>query len=166
MIGVYMKSTELVLSGLLAAVVMVIEITAAYIGESMTAITVLSAVPIYIISRINIKYGILSYFCVGLLLLIINPHQMAFFICTNGIIGFSLGICKQRKPVFTVAVCSSILFIGINAALFLIGSSFVLYKKYYLLISCALFCVIYITFCNMCLTKIYNYIKRIFYNLF
>lgn len=158
-----MNSTKLLLSGIFISIIMVIETIAIYSGESLVIITVLSAIPIYFISRVDCIYGVISYFCVGILLFGINPHQMLFFMGTNGLVGLSLGVCKTKIKIEIIAIflSSVFLFIGLSIVMYVIGILTTFYIKWYFIVAVVVFCFIYIIFCNWLFAKIYAYIKKI-----
>ena len=61
------------------------------IGEIFIIATILSAIPIYILSKSNPKVGLIGYIIAGALIFIFNSHEGMFFLFTNGPVGFSIG---------------------------------------------------------------------------
>ena len=100
-----MKTKTLVIGALLAVIAAFFQVVPVLFSEVVIFITIFSAVPIYIVSRINPKAGILSYLVAGMLIVIISTHEGLFFLCTNGVIGVSLGICRyytNRKTIIYI----------------------------------------------------------------
>ena len=104
-----MKTKTLVIGALLAVIAAFFQVMPVLFSEVFIFVTIFSAVPIYIVSRINPKAGVLSYFVAGMLVMLISTHEALFFLCTNGIIGTSLGVCRyytNRKT--TIFIISSL----------------------------------------------------------
>lgn len=87
-----MKTKILVIASLLSAIAALFQLIPVIFSEAFLLLTVFSAIPIYIVSRINYKAGILSYFAASLIIMTLSVHESLFFLCTNGIVGLSLGI--------------------------------------------------------------------------
>lgn len=158
-----MSTTKMVFSSLLIAIVIIIETVVVYTGESLVAITILSTIPIYIICRIDILIGWLAFLAVGILLLILSPHQMMFFICTNGLIGASLGISKVKTNSFIIQSTASsvLLFFGLTIIIGVLGIESAIYKHWYYIVALVTFCFAYCSLFNFMLSKIYVFIKRV-----
>lgn len=93
-----MFNTKIVVIGaLFAAIAALFQLTPTLFSEAFVFFTIFSAVPIYIVSRINPKVGVLSYFVASMLVMLLSIHEGLFFLCTNGIVGISLGICSYYK---------------------------------------------------------------------
>lgn len=90
-----MKTKTMVIASLLAAMAALFQLMPVLFSEAFLFLTIFSAIPIYIISRINPKVGILSYFVAGIIVMGLSIHEGLFFLCTNGIVGLSLGICNS-----------------------------------------------------------------------
>lgn len=52
----------------------------------------LSALPIYILARMNPRAGVIGFIAADILIFCFNSHEGLFFLFTNGIVGLSLGI--------------------------------------------------------------------------
>ncbi|MEG1820325.1 MAG: hypothetical protein RR069_04965 [Oscillospiraceae bacterium] len=158
-----MASVKMVFSSLLIAIVIIIETVVIYSGESLVAITILSTIPLYFICRIDLLYGWLSFLSVGILLLIISPHQMMFFVCTNGLVGTTLGISKVKSSSFVVQsiACSIALYCGLCVVVSVLGIESFAYKNWYYILAVIAFCVVYSTLWNFMLARIYDYAKKI-----
>jgi hypothetical protein len=88
-----MINTKIIVTGaLLAVIAALFQSVPVFFSEMLVLLTVFSAVPIYISSRINPKAGILSYFVAAILITLISTHEALLFLCTNGIVGVTLGI--------------------------------------------------------------------------
>ena len=74
-------------------------------------LTIFSALPQYIISRISPKTGILTYFTAFILIMLFSIHEAIFFVFTNGIVGLSLGSLQHiyGKKIIVPSISSSIL---------------------------------------------------------
>lgn len=90
-----MKARIIVISSLFAATAALFQLTPIFFSEFFIFLTIFSAIPIYIVSRIDSKAGILSYFVASMIVMTLSVHEGLFFLCTNGIIGLSLGICSN-----------------------------------------------------------------------
>ena len=97
-----MKTKTLVIGALLAVIAAFFQVMPVFFSEAFVFFTIFSAVPIYIVSRINPKAGVLSYFVAGILVMLISTHEALFFLFTNGVVGASLGVCRyytNRKTI-------------------------------------------------------------------
>lgn len=108
---------------MLTAVTIAIEAAAAYGGEALIFITLLSTLPIYLACRISPATGITVYLAAGILLFFISPHQCAFFTLTNGLLGLSLGISNRyfKKHIPSVFIAAVLLAGGLCGILFLLN---------------------------------------------
>jgi len=100
-----MKTKNLVIGALLAVITAFFQVMPVLFSEVFLFLTIFSAAPIYIVSRINPKAGALSYLVAGMLVMFISTHEGLFFLCTNGIIGVSLGACSyytNRKTIIFI----------------------------------------------------------------
>lgn len=107
-----MLNTKTVIIGaLLAALAVLFQLVPVFFSEIFIFLTIFSAVPIYIAARINPKAGFLSYLVAGNLVMFFSTHEGLFFLCTNGIIGVSLGICGyyEKKKITTWLISSAVL---------------------------------------------------------
>lgn len=157
-----MKTRILTASALMTAITLVLETTAALCGEPMVIITVLSALPIYISTRLSIKGGIISYFTTALLLGFLSPHQMVFFVFTNGLIGISLGIChcKQLRQITALIIPAILMTAGLWITTSLLNIMNVLFARWWIFTICLIFCAGYTALCNFLLKKIYHLLQR------
>jgi len=88
------NTKTIVIGALFAAIAALLQLTPVFLSEMVLFLTIFSAVPIYIVSRINPKAVVLSYFVASMIVMLLSVHEGLFFLCTNGIIGLSLGICS------------------------------------------------------------------------
>ena len=93
--GIVMKTKMIVIGSLFATIAALFQLTPIFFSELFIFITIFSAIPIYVVSRINYKAGILSYFVASMIVMTLSVHEGLFFLCTNGIVGLSLGICSN-----------------------------------------------------------------------
>jgi hypothetical protein len=123
-----MNRTKIIVIGaLMAAVAAMFQSLPVLLSEVFVLLTIISAIPIYIASRINPLSGILSYIVAFVLIFMVSTHEALFFMCTNGIVGLSLGLCryyKLKKPIiilissFTMTISLSIMNYGIGIPIF------------------------------------------------
>ena len=86
------NTRTIVIGSLFAALAALFQLIPVFFSEVLVFLAIFSAVPIYIVSRVNPKAGILSYFVASMIVVILSLHEGLFFLCTNGAIGLSLGI--------------------------------------------------------------------------
>lgn len=110
-------------AAILTGLVIMVEVCVAKTGEFFTFLTIFSALPLYMISRRQFSLGMISYGVINFILFTVSPHQMFFFMFTNGIVGLSLGgtvsWLKQRYK--RIVVCGVLLTIGLEAITSIIG---------------------------------------------
>jgi len=153
-----MNISKLAVCSLMTALVITLEISVALLGESFVLLTVLSTIPIYIAVRTSSLYGVIAYFCTALLLFFVSPHQAMFFVCTNGLVGITLGVCRNNglKSFPTCAAGAFFLLIGLFVVCIFLGILQNVLNSFTLIIFCVLFCIFYTLFCNWLLEKIYS----------
>lgn len=103
------NTKTLVIGALFAIMAALFQVLPVLLSEAFVLFTIFSAIPIYIVARISPKAGALSYLVAAMLIMTISTHEGLFFLCTNGAIGCSLGICSyytNKKAI--IWVCSSI----------------------------------------------------------
>ncbi len=122
-----MKTKTIVIGSLLAAMAAMFQLMPVFFSEAFLFITIFSAIPIYIVSRINPKAGIASYFVASMIVMTMSIHEGIFFLCTNGIVGLSLGICSfytEKKLAiwtlssFSLTIALSVMNYGIGIPIF------------------------------------------------
>ncbi|MGE5632588.1 MAG: hypothetical protein ACM3TR_16075 [Caulobacteraceae bacterium] len=86
----------LTLSGLLVGLAVIFQLIPGFFSEAFVFITILSGFPIYIITQLNRRLGFAAYIAVSIIVILVSVHEGIFFICTNGIIGFSMGFLRGK----------------------------------------------------------------------
>lgn len=162
-----MKAKELTCCGMLTSLIIALEVVASQFGEALVIITVFSALPVFILTKKNIKWGLLSYSVVTVLLSIINFHQMLFFIFTNGLIGICLGVSCNLKikkccaPVIAAVFTTG----GMNILSIILGINFFNFFGSYILLNELIICILLVIYCSLYLwgaDKIYKHIEKYF----
>ena len=100
-----METKTIVIGALFAVITALFQVIPVLFSEVFIFLTIFSAVPIFIVSRINPKTGFLSYIVASILVMLISTHEGLFFLCTNGVIGLSLGVCgyyTNRKTIIYI----------------------------------------------------------------
>ena len=162
-----MISTKTIVIGALFAVIAaLLQLTPLLFSEIFIFFTIFSAVPIYIVTRINPKAGVLSYFVAAMIISLLSTHEGLFFIFTNGIIGISLGICSYytNKKLITWFLSSVILTITLCIMNFGIGipvlgsklPGIIIIQIAILFLVSALYNIFYLYFSNF----IFNLLKK------
>lgn len=152
--------------GLLICLSSVLQLIPASFGEIFVIVTIFSAIPIYILSRLNLKVGLLGYIIAGILIFFFNAHESLFFLFTNGVVGFSLGAFNYMlKSRFLISLSSGIvLTLSLTLVNFIIGIPVLgvnlpgnlLIQVSIIMFFSLIYCSIYLFLANF----IYNYLKR------
>lgn len=118
-----MNTKTIVIGALFAVIAALFQLIPTLFSETFVLLTIFSAVPIYIVSRINPEAGLLSYFVATMIVMILSVHEGLFFLCTNGMVGISLGICNYytRSKTITWTLSSLILTITLSIMNYGIG---------------------------------------------
>lgn len=118
-----MNTKTIVIGALFAVIAALFQLIPTLLSETFIFLTIFSAVPIYIVSRVNPKAGILSYFVASMIIMILSVHEGLFFLCTNGIVGISLGICSfyKKSKIITWVLSSLMLTITLSIMNYGIG---------------------------------------------
>ena len=158
-----LNTKTLIIGSLLAVIAALFQSVPVLFSEIFVLVTVFSAIPIYIVSRINPKAGILSYFVASIIVMLISTHEGLFFLCTNGIIGVSLGICnyytKRKINIWFISsiiltAALSVMNYGIGIPVFatkipgglLIQLIYCFYSQLYIILFTIIFQVLYLIF--------------------
>ena len=121
------NTKNVVIGALFAVIAALLQIIPVVFSEVFVFLTIFSAVPIYIVSRINPKAGVLSYLVASMLIMFLSVHEGLFFLCTNGVVGMSLGICSYYTKIkaiiwflssFALTITLSIMNFGIGIPVF------------------------------------------------
>ena len=117
------NTKTLIIGSLFAVIAALFQLIPVLLSEVFVIFTIFSAVPIYIVSRINPKAGVLSYFVASMIVTLLSVHEGLFFLCTNGIVGISLGICSYyiKTRVTTWSLSSLVLTITLSIMNYGIG---------------------------------------------
>ncbi len=107
----------------MAALAAILQAAPVFLTEAAVALTVFSALPIYIAARLNPVTGILSYLAAFFVILFLSSHEALFFLCTNGVVGLGLGSLRyyRRKKPVTVLLSSAALTISLSIMNYGIG---------------------------------------------
>lgn len=115
--NIMFNTKTIVIGALLAAIAALFQSMPILLSEAFVFLTIFSAVPIYIVSRINPKTGVLSYFVASMLVMLLSAHEGLFFLCTNGIVGISLGICSYNKKMKAITWVLSALVLTVTLSI-------------------------------------------------
>ncbi|MBB6214320.1 hypothetical protein HNQ80_000389 [Anaerosolibacter carboniphilus] len=86
-----MNIRHITLGGFLVSISIVFQLIPVILGEIFILATILSALPIFILAKINPRTGFIGFIVAGILILSFNSHEGLFFLFTNGPVGLSLG---------------------------------------------------------------------------
>ncbi|KUO72629.1 MAG: hypothetical protein APF77_07255 [Clostridia bacterium BRH_c25] len=87
------------------------------LGNTFAFTVILGGLPVYIAARLSCTSGIAVFFTASALSAYMDISEALFFICTNGIIGLSLGLAKGRfKNIYTVPFPSALLVVVMLSA--------------------------------------------------
>lgn len=96
-------------------------------SQAFILLTIFSALPIYIMTKINPKIGITGYVTAAFLIFLVSAHGAMLFLCTNGIVGVALGgahyYTNKKSIIIAVATVALTvtLSIGLSVMTFIIG---------------------------------------------
>lgn len=152
--------------GLLICLAALLQLLPASFGEVFVIITIFSAIPIYILSRLNPKAGLIGYIIAAILIFLFNAHEGLFFLFTNGVVGVSLGAFNHRlKSKMLISLFSGV-FLTLSLLLvnFIIGIPVLgvnlpgklLVQVCILLFFSLIYCFIYLFLASF----VYEYLKR------
>lgn len=119
-----MTNTKLItIGGLLTGLAVLFQIIPALFSEAFIPITMLSALPIYIIARLNPKTGLIAFAVAGILIMAVTTHEGLFFLFTNGPVGLSLGMVHHftAKKLIILLGTSLVLTFTLSIMNFVIG---------------------------------------------
>lgn len=117
------KTKYIVVAALMAAIAAIFQCLPVLFSEIVIFMTILSALPIYTASRMKPVSGILAYLVAAFLIFLLSTHEGLFFLCTNGIIGLSLGICRfyKQKKLIILLISSFSLLISLSIMNYIVG---------------------------------------------
>jgi len=126
-----LSSTKLiVLSAFLVCLSALFQLLPVAFSEVFVLATIFSGVPIYIVAKLNVKLGIAAFVVSAVLIIFVSVHEGLFFLCTNGAIGLSLGICHNRtnKKLIIYFISAMVLAAALCIMNFIIGIPIFLIK--------------------------------------
>lgn len=166
LVVLYLNVRNVAQGGLLICLSSVLQLLPTSFGEIFIIVTIFSAIPLYILSRLNPKSGLLGYIIACILIFFFNAHEGMFFLFTNGVVGFSLGTFNNMlKSKFLISLFSGIaLTLSLILVNFIIGIPVLgvnlpgnlLIQIIILMFFSLVYCFIYLLLANF----IYNYLKR------
>jgi hypothetical protein len=114
---------QVVLGAFFAGLAALLQLVPTFFSEVFVFITMLSAIPIYAISRLSPKIGFLAYLIAGFIVLSLSPHEALFFMFTNGPLGLALGVAHYYTPIKVLIVGLSALTLTLTLSLltFILG---------------------------------------------
>ncbi|RKD30041.1 hypothetical protein [Thermohalobacter berrensis] len=117
------RTKFLTYGGILTCLAAVFQIIPAILGEIFIFMTIFSAFPIYFISRLSPKLGLIAYITTFFLVLLVSFHEAIFFLFTNGALGISLGIfrCHTSNKVIVSILSALTLTLSLSILNFIIG---------------------------------------------
>lgn len=118
-----MKTKTIIVGASLAGLAALFQLIPVITSEAFVLLTVFSALPIYIIARIDAKAGSLAYLVAASIVTLFSLHEGLFFLCTNGVVGLSLGISNHylRNKTTIYVIASFILAAALIIMNFIIG---------------------------------------------
>lgn len=119
-----MSSTKMLVTGaFMAAIASSFQLIPVLLSEAAVLLTMFSALPIYIAARCKPVTGILSYLTAAILIMLFSTHESLFFLCTNGMVGLSLGICcyYTQKKLIILMISSLVMTISLSIMNYVIG---------------------------------------------
>ncbi|HYF84202.1 MAG TPA: hypothetical protein VEB00_14375 [Clostridia bacterium] len=163
-----LNKRKLVFCIMLAVLAAALQAVPRILGTAFAFAAILGGFPVYIAAGLNWALGIAVYLTAAYITSIINISEALFFVCTNGIIGLSLGILKNRfgsiyfAPAPSALIVISMLFavnylfeisiFGYSALKTPIVQAFTLFLPLYI------YCLIYLKLAMFADTLLYKYI--------
>ncbi|WP_315115105.1 hypothetical protein [uncultured Clostridium sp.] len=114
---------RIIIGAFLICLSVIFQLTPVLFSEIFVFLTVLSGFPMYVISKISPKVGVMAYAISALVILCLSVHESIFFLCTNGIVGLSLGATSYytNKKLPIVVIASITLTFTLSIINFIIG---------------------------------------------
>jgi len=128
-------------------------------GEIFVLATMLSALPIFILARINPRADFIGLTIAGTLILSFNIHEGLFFLFTNGPVGLSLGILSFYTKFMKLIplVAGLILTSTLSIMNFVIGTPvFVVSIPGNYIVQISILILFYILYCSIYLYSKFN----------
>lgn len=119
-----MSRTKLIVLGAFCiSLAVVFQIIPVLFSEIFVFVTMLSALPIYMIAKMNPKIGVAGYITAAILITLFSVHEGMFFLCTNGVVGLALGgthyYTNKRSIIFSISAI--LLTLALSMMTFIIG---------------------------------------------
>ena len=127
------RTKMIVLGAFMATIAALFQAAPVLLSEVAVILTIFSDLPIYIAARIKPSTGVLSYLVAAFLIMLISTHESLFFLCTNGVVGLSLGICyyyiknHQLRRCFLIVYSKKLITMMISSIVLTISLSFMNY---------------------------------------
>jgi len=91
----------------MAAFAVMFQIIPVLFTEVFAFVTSLSALPVYFMSRVHPRTGVMVFFVSAALVMTISIHEGLFFLVVNGPVGLSLGIFHRFTKTKTTAALAA-----------------------------------------------------------
>jgi hypothetical protein len=114
------KTNQITTAALFCSIGAILQLMPVLFSELFTIFTLLSTIPIYLISRKNKQLGMVSYITTATIVLFFNGQEFIIFAFLNGIVGLTLGILNKFKY-YSCLITGSILASSIIFVNFVIG---------------------------------------------
>lgn len=119
-----MSRTKLIVLGaFFTSLAVVFQLIPVLFSEAFVLMTMLSALPIYIIAKMDPKIGVAGYIAAAILISLFSVHEGLFFLCTNGVVGLALGGTHHytNKKIIILSVSTALLTLALSLMTFIIG---------------------------------------------
>lgn len=117
------KAKMAVIAGILISIAFLFQIIPVFFSETFVLVTALSAFPIYIMTRISPRLGLIGFFATAALVMLVSTHEGWFFLFANGALGLSTGICQHytKKKTDTALIAALVLTLTLGIINYIIG---------------------------------------------
>jgi membrane-associated HD superfamily phosphohydrolase len=117
------NAKKMTLTALLAVLAAIFQSAGGFIPAIGYLISPFATAPVIVTTIYSIRTGFFSYIMTILLLMIIQPSEIAIFPFTTGLLGLGIGIGLMyfKKRITIVAFSSSFLFVGVIMLVYLLG---------------------------------------------
>ncbi|PFJ16881.1 hypothetical protein COD67_05325 [Bacillus cereus] len=113
-------AANLVITALLSTLAAMFQSAGGFMPGIGYLISFLATVPIFLVTCLSIRQGILSYILTMFLLFIIQPSELIIFPFTTGLLGIAIGLAffQLNKRILVISFSSICLFTGIMVILY------------------------------------------------
>jgi hypothetical protein len=163
------KTRAIAFGGIMTCTAVLLQCLPVFLTEAFVILTMLSALPIYIVTRIDSKTGIAALIASFILISLFSTHEALFFIFTNGPIGVVLGTlsCFKKKKSVVVLEASLVMTFTISIMNFLIGIPIfgtpipgnLIIQIIILIMFSIVYSTLYLYFCEIVFNKIRRLLK-------